>query len=841
MTSQENVTFIGREKELSELQTALESGKKIIQITGQPMVGKTELAKHLLKKMKDFYKEDQSILHIHEVSIRNVKNIEPIISQLINQFTLSEQSYYASDQSHVQEDQSAVGYNCSSPSRQLTLPFQRILDIVHKAKHHHIILLDNAEDILLAESTAKSDFIDSILNLIEESSDLIQVVVTTRFKFRVVNHVVFYSLDLKPLQPEDAETLLELVAEGVDIQEYKIKLANLCSFLPKLLIVAGSALRNGQYTPEELSTRLEKRMSSLDELSDEGKIVIGSFMDALLPILQEKSSELQYIPGSFGPRLAAAVTGKPSTAIVKQDVLNPLCKRSLLDKESVEFEISDAFDKLKSVEFEISDAFDKLRYDIHPFIREYIRDHFSHLHDEDLVRDRFCDFFAELLHQMSSYIDRKPKSTIPLLSIEMQNIAKFLREAMHCGDERYHVMINVAQHAEYLLMNFLPSAGAVEFYEACVNSARMQNDPADCAVMLHCYGQALNQIRGNWQKARNVYKEAAELLSPMTNKQDKLARLYTSIGWNLHLLGKEREALSYFYKAYDIQKNLGLIPHRDTSSTAACLGVINTAIGELAEAKKYHDLSRSMRGDLLGDHPIMGGLQNNLGIYYNKVGNSEKAFHYFKLSLRTKKRFNKKPANDIIYSLTNVALEYSKRQDMEKALELLDEAYEMRCKMGMDHPDMALIYNTKAKVYARGSDLENAELYYKKTLEIRQKLMGKHTSVGDTMNMLGKVMLRAGKFQEAKKMFSNALEFRRKVLANEPENGGVAESLNCLTESCIQMKKYREAREYARQTVTEYQRLHDVYGEGNKIDKMLEIDQKIETVKEKFKLVFETE
>ncbi|XP_006818943.1 uncharacterized protein LOC102805089 [Saccoglossus kowalevskii] len=826
MTSQENITFIGREKELSELQTALESGKKIVQITGQPMVGKTELAKQILKKMEESYKEDQSVLHIHDISVRNVKSIEPIISQLVNLFTLSKQSYHALDQSHIQKDKSAVAYDCCSPSSQLTSPFQRILDIVHNTKHHHLILLDNAEDILLAENTAKTEFIDSILNLIEESSDLVQVLVTTRFKFRVVNHIVLYSLDLKPLQPEDAETLLELVAEGVNIQKYKVKLANLCSFLPKLLIVAGSALRNGQYTPTELSTRLEKRMSSLDECSDKKLLVIDTFMDALSPILQEKSSELQYIPGSFGPRLAAAVTGKPSTATVKQDVLNPLCKRSLLDKENVEIEISDAFDTL--------------RYDIHPFIREYIRDHFSHLHDEDLVRDRFCDFFADLLHQMSSYIDRKPKSTIPLLSIEMQNIAKFLREAMHCGDERYHVMINVAQHAEYLLMNFLPSAGAVEFYEACVNSARMQNDPADCAVMLHCYGQALTQIRGNWQEASDNYNEAAELLSPMTDMQDTLARVYSSIGWNRHMQGKERQALRYLYKAYDIQKRLGMIPHRHTASTLSSLGVVHTFVGELTEGEKYHMMSLSMRGKLFGDHPIMGGMQNGLGLYYNQLGNTEKAFHYFKLSLRTKKRFNKKPANDIVISLNNVAMEYSKRGNTKKALELLDEAYEMRRKMGVDHHDMSLIYNNRAKVYSRIADLENAEVNFKKSLEIRKKRMGEHTSTASTMHLLGEVMLRAGKLQKAKVNFREAVELRRKVLAQQPQNDGVAESLGYLTEACIQLKNYKKAREYAKQTVAEYKRIHSVYMECNKTAKMIEIEQKMEIVKDNFKLALET-
>ncbi|XP_070532452.1 uncharacterized protein [Ptychodera flava] len=846
MASDFKKVFIGRDSELSTMQEKLDSSVQLIQISGMAMVGKTELARQLGESLKRAFQAEDEILHVYEVSLRRIQNIQQVLFHLSVIFDQSNSvisgeglSKLTLDSKRALVNQSLDSYNnCSESSdrqlsgdtlskkpsdpfhgHQLTQPqlysqyavnMHSLLKTIKNLQEYHLVIFDNAEDMSSDSSRdLQSDFMNLCKDIVVESN-FINLVVTTRVKFKFsIAQSLLYSVELKSLTQEDAEELLQLTAEvGID-QEYRKHIAVACGRLPKPLIIAATAIRDGAYTAEQLCAKL----GSGGIFEEQTAAVIAASMDKLSGILKEHSAELEYIPGSFGPGLAAAVTGKEKTAYVKQDVLLPMERRSLLD----------AF-----VDAMVSSK----RYDLHPFIREFIQDHYSHLRDEHLVRDRFCAFFVHLLNEMSGKVDHHARSTLPLVSVELQNIEKFLCEAMHCRPDRYRAIMDAARHGEYILIDFLSTSGCVEFYTACVNSARMNGNNEDCAVMLHCYGQALNQIRGNWREAYDSYMEAIELLKPQGDSE-RLARLYSSVGWNLHMQGKERKSLRYFNTALEMQERLKMVPHKDTAATLSRLATVYTYIGMFDKAKKYHTESYKMKGDVFGDHPVLGGAQNGLGLYYNQIGDGETAFLHFKRGLATKKRFNKNPTNDVVISLNNVAMEYSKRGDSQKALGMLEEAYQMRKVMGLDHHDTSLIYNNRGKVYARIKDHTNSEECFKSALQIRRRRLKEHASTAGTLQQLGEVLLQANKLQEARETFTEAVEMRKKVLAQQPKNDGIAESLSCLGETCHKLGDKENATAAFEKSIEEYTRVKQLHEKSKEESRALHIHNKINKLLER--------
>ncbi|XP_033112080.1 uncharacterized protein LOC117112955 [Anneissia japonica] len=93
-------------------------------------------------------------------------------------------------------------------------------------------------------------------------------------------------------------------------------------------------------------------------------------------------------------------------------------------------------------------------------------------------------------------VDKNPEKIFPLFAQEIQNIDKLLIEAANCSDKtRYNRYIQLACEADYLLINVLPKHSAVKFYEACVNSSKIQGTPYEQGMMLMHYGTALQNIK----------------------------------------------------------------------------------------------------------------------------------------------------------------------------------------------------------------------------------------------------------------------------------------------------------------------------------------------------------
>ncbi|XP_033121965.1 uncharacterized protein LOC117120972 [Anneissia japonica] len=626
-----------------------------------------------------------------------------------------------------------------------TFTIRELLGHIHSK---HVFVFENAEHFCgdFASGDVQTEFLETCKLL--AGSKNIMVIITSTFRFRFYK-CRFLNLELQQLSEGACKSIILKTVNEMSSDSLE-DVVGICAGIPGLLNSFITTYSYGTSLPRHVTTHEDSQyrvLSIIEKLSKSNKCYLAT---------------LAFFPGRFGTKAARHVLGESSDARVKQIALLPIYRRSLIEIDG-----------------------EQDRFYFHCFVQKCVDKHLAHLRDTFTTRERFCEFFADVVRSLTPEVDKNPEKIFPLFAQEIQNIDKLLIEAANCSDKtRYNRYIQLACEADYLLINVLPKHSAVKFYEACVNSSKIQGTPYEQGMMLMHYGSSLQNIKGNYIPAYLQFMQAKARLEVLGDSE-ALARLYTSIGWNLHMQAKERNAIENLKMASEMQDRLQLKLSKHSGSTMARLGKVYTFIGELENAEPCLKSSLCIRKQLFGEHPVIAETYNNYGLYYLQVGGCEfEATKYFRMSLRTKKHFNKEPSRDKINSINNVAMEYAKSGDHDQALQMLDEAYTMQYKLGLDHHDTSLIHNNRGKVYAMKKDYEQSEKNFNLALGLRRKILGDvHTSTAGTLHQLGETLLKAGKFLQAVHRFEEAYVTRKEVLAQQPQNRGVAETLENLCQA----------------------------------------------------------
>ncbi|XP_033100559.1 uncharacterized protein LOC117104020 [Anneissia japonica] len=621
-----------------------------------------------------------------------------------------------------------------------------IKELLGHVNNKFVFVFENAEYFCgdYTSGDVQTEFLETCKLL--AGSRNIMVIITSTFRFRFYK-CQFLKLELQQLSEKACKSIILKSLNGMSRDSLE-EVVGMCAGIPGLL--------NSFLSTYSYRTNLPRHVTTHDE---ESQCRVMSVVENLSHSNKSHLATLAYFPGRFGTKAARHLLGESSDARVKQIAILPIYRRSLIEIDG-----------------------EQDRFYFHCFIQTCVNKHLAHLRDTSMTRERFCEFFADIVRSLTPEVDKNPEKIFPLFAQEIQNIDKLLIEAANCSDKtRYKRYIQLACEADYLLINVLPKHSAVKFYEACVNSSKIQGTPYEQGMMLMHYGTALQNIKGCLIPAQLQFRKAKSQLKQL-GVSEALARLYTCIGWNLHMQAKERDAIKNLEKASRMQDRLQLKVNKHGGSTMARLEVVYTFIGELDKAEPCHKSSLCIRKQLFGEHPVIAETYNNYGLYYLQVGGCEsQASKYFRMSLRTKQHFNKEPSRDKVISLNNVAMEYAKSGDHDQALEMLDEAYTMQYKLGLHHHDTSLIHNNRGKVYAMMEDYENSENSFTIALDLRKKILGEvHTSTAGTLHQLGETLLKAGKILQASDRFKEAYVVRKKVLAQQPQNRGVVESLENL-------------------------------------------------------------
>jgi tetratricopeptide (TPR) repeat protein len=328
------------------------------------------------------------------------------------------------------------------------------------------------------------------------------------------------------------------------------------------------------------------------------------------------------------------------------------------------------------------------------------------------------------------------------------------------------------------------------------------------------------------------------------------ASLRTTLGTVYQKLGRAREALALYQRAYDIRSASLGDDHLDSLASQSGIGRELGELQQLAEAERVvratlatyervlgedhketldtksllalqmnyqgkYDESEAITRDvlerrrrLLGpDHVDTLGTMSDLGRLLMDRGKYADAVKVLRESVDAQKRAGD-PA--LAGTLTNLGLVLTRRREFTAAEPYLREALETRRRtLGEDHPLTASIASNLAAVIMDMDKLAEAEPLAREALAKSRLIFGaEHATTLKSMNTLGQVLFRLNRFTETEPLYREALTTGRRVLGeNHPDviiwiaNMGVV--LQRLGRSAEAEPYFREALDKNRRTLGE--------------------------------------
>ncbi len=235
-------------------------------------------------------------------------------------------------------------------------------------------------------------------------------------------------------------------------------------------------------------------------------------------------------------------------------------------------------------------------------------------------------------------------------------------------------------------------------------------------------------------------------------KNINLAAIYTNQALVYVELEEYSIALSMHLKSIAIKEELLKVEeyseHFDTLNISLATSYNNLAElyskqdGMWDEAFEFYQKSLKMRQELLGeDHFATATSYRNIGQYFFKVGNCEKALSNFNKALEIRKKILDQNHPYIAQSNSDLALGYSCLGDEEKPLEFFMKALEIEEKVwGETHIDTARTYYNIGHSFFVLNNKSKALKYTEKALLIWTKVLsGKHSYIDEAKILISMI------------------------------------------------------------------------------------------------------
>ncbi len=317
-------------------------------------------------------------------------------------------------------------------------------------------------------------------------------------------------------------------------------------------------------------------------------------------------------------------------------------------------------------------------------------------------------------------------------------------------------------------------------------------------------GQSLTGL-ARFSEAIDEHQKALVLLSPSRQPLDRIDALLSS-ATTLYQLGQAEEAEEAFRQALNLQTRIYGDDHPQVARSLNGLGTVALLKGEETEAEIFLRRAFSIvESKLSPEHVFTAQVLNNIAVAGSRSGEDdihvvfEDAIQGFKVSLG-----DRHP--EVATSLNNLGVHWNRSGNSEKALEAHAEALSIRkAALPEDHPSIGTSYNNLAIAL---DDLGRAD----EALELKQRALGvfekaygpSSRQVGTTLNNLGSSLQSQNRYSEAESYFRRALN----VHQNSEESGAsLIITLNNLAALSYRAERFGEARHFYKQAVDSAQEL----------------------------------
>ena len=146
---------------------------------------------------------------------------------------------------------------------------------------------------------------------------------------------------------------------------------------------------------------------------------------------------------------------------------------------------------------------------------------------------------------------------------------------------------------------------------------------------------------------------------------------------------------------------------------------------------------------------ILGNIYSDLGTYYKRVGESDKAVEFSEKSLSIRKKLGDK--NDLAEAIMNLGRIFHDLQNFEEALKKYNESLAL-VEETKNTSASSFIYSNRGQLYYDTKRWDLAEMDFRKSLELRIKL-GDNKGKANILRKLGEMFLEKGDYALAKENF----------------------------------------------------------------------------------------
>ena len=686
--------FIGRKKELQELQNLLKTGKDLVTIKSTGGAGKTRLALQAARSVVSDYPGGVWFMDLTEA--RSPDGIVQIVANVLD-VPLGNQSL---------EGQIARLTNAIA-TREKTL-----------------ILFDNVEQVVEHASATIGQW--------KSSSPKAQFLVTTREPLRLNGeHVV----ELQPMDLQEGVLLFKDRAQSHGLKsaeeptsERAIQdIVRALDGLP--LSIELAAARTSALTPAQILERVSERFQLLRRRSKQGlprqstlEDLIEWSWNLLEPWEQSALAQLSVFRGGFFMESAEAVLDLSAwpNAPWLLDVVGALYDKSLINRWEANGQ--PRFGMYASIQ---------------QFASERLGDQKAHTQRRHALH--FAVFGTERF--IENTVGKEARKYRDLLALELENLLVATQLPLNLADEASALCANGAA-TDFRIRG--PYSEAI----VVLKDALDRPLPTYLNVRLLLFCGRMHHLSGQHKHALK-YLEPALLLAKESNSrhqiasaQNRLAHFYGEQGLKAEAqaaataglklareLGEPRLEAILLYRVATLQDKRGnvdtavhlLLESMEIAESVGHIGhallctgnlaLLMQRLGRTSDATKYHERALQTARQI-GNRRNEGITLGNLGVQYKELGEPDKAIEHFKMAIEVAKSLGNRRSESI--NLGNLGDLFYAQNQFEEAKPLLQKAVELGDKHvsiagGAFRATLAVIAAQEGKLPHAWNLLEEAE------------------------------------------------------------------------------------------------------------------------------------
>ncbi|MGV0106588.1 hypothetical protein NSTCB13_05408 [Nostoc sp. DSM 114160] len=366
---------------------------------------------------------------------------------------------------------------------------------------------------------------------------------------------------------------------------------------------------------------------------------------------------------------------------------------------------------------------DKGIYRLHPLIRQFFQMKLDKSSNADEVKTAFVAQMVEVAKLIPQQLNREDifnlNPFIPHLAEVGTHLYQYLSDEdlirPFTGLGWFYQGQGLYQQAEPWLQQCLKVA-----------ENRLGLEHPDIATSLNNLA-ALHKSTGRYSEAEPLYQQALELIKHLLGDDDPiLATSLNNLAELYRYQGRYSEAEPLYQQALEMRQRLLGYNHPDVANSLNNLALLYSSTRRYSEAEPLYQQALELKKHLLGDnHPDIAINLNNLAALYKSTGRYSQAELLFQQALEMKQRLLGDNHPDVANSLNNLASLYCSTGRFKEGECLYQEALELHKRvLGDNHPDVATSLNNLAGLYCSTGRFSEGKPLFEQALAICERTLG---------------------------------------------------------------------------------------------------------------------